>query len=244
MTLLERTFNVTLTIRQAAERTHEVMNRKITCIQGVYSPGRACCLGAHLADILNVGGSGLNDFTSGADAFAEFMGANRAQAILLLRKAGAPHCPFGGSAPRHGRLKWRVPIETVWRNLMLIDELPETRGCNLAFEILSYASLERIDLENAQLQGASFDHAYLGAARLANANLQDAELSQANLDKADLSRADLRYVTARRTMFRKASLTGVDLSFADVTAANFTGAQLEETNFQDAVGRIPTGVLL
>ena len=163
MTLLERTFNVALTIRQAAERTHEVMNRKITCIQGVYSPRRTCCLGAHLADILNVGGSGLNDFTSGADAFAELMGANRAQAILLLRKAGAPHCPFGGSAPRHGRLKWRVPIETVWRNLMLIDELPETRGCNLAFEILSYASLERIDLENAQLQGASFDRAYLGA---------------------------------------------------------------------------------
>lgn len=218
-----------------AEGTHKGMNRRITSIQGGYSANRTCCLGAHLADILNVGGNGLNDFTKGADAFAELMGANRAQAILLLRKAGAPHCPFGGSAPHYGKLKWRVPIEVVWRNLMLIDQLPETQGCNLAYEILSYASLEWIDLENAQLQGAILDHAYLGAARLTNADLQDA-----NLDKANLSRADLRYVGARRTMFRTANLMAADLSFADVTAANFEGAQLHGTNFQDAVGRIPS----
>ena len=51
--------------------------------EGFWSEDRPCCVGAHLANLLLV--NRQIHFAEGANAWANLIGGNRAQAVLILR---------------------------------------------------------------------------------------------------------------------------------------------------------------
>ena len=125
-----------------------------------------CCAGARMAYALGVASG---DFLEGADAWAREMGGNRAHVILMLRRAGAGHHPFGPE-------DWPVDPHRVWADLSSEEDLPDLRGANL----------RDADLRGADLRNADFTRANLEQADLSGADLRGACLDGANLDKVTI----------------------------------------------------------
>ena len=148
---------------------------------GGHTPNRPCCVGSHLAHFLG----GKTSFRYGIKAFCGVIGANQAQAILMLREAGAPARPFGGK-------KWPKPPAEVFAALTKIEELPSLVGADLTSENLAGANLKGANLRCINLVGANLRGADLAGANLAGANLERADLKGANLEGANLKGADLR----------------------------------------------------
>ena len=88
---------------------------------GQWEPGGRCCAGARLAHAMGVSSGNYNQ---GLDAFAERIGGNRAQLIMMLKAAGAGRDPAGAK-------DWDDSPEHVWDRVARMEELPVTRGADL-----------------------------------------------------------------------------------------------------------------
>ena len=183
------------------------------------NPDAPCCVGARLAQFMQVEGG----FREGTDAFAKALGGNRAHLILMLRGAGAGEHPFSEK-------KWDVdPIE-IWENLSKIDFLPNLTGANLTDADLYDADLREADLRRAkmtgaELTGAKMIGAYLFGAKLTGAKMIGADLTGADFSDANLTGAKMIGADLTGADFSDANLTGADFSDANLTDANLTGAK-------------------
>ena len=147
--------------------------------RGNYRPNKPCCVGAHLANFL---GDKI-DYRDGVKAFCGAVGANRAEAILMLREAGAPKRPFGVG-------RWSKPPAEVFAALKKIEERPSLVGADLKGVNLEDAILEDADLGGANLEGAILEGAILKGAKLAGANLEGANLKDANVKNTILEKKE------------------------------------------------------
>ena len=207
-------------IRTAAERVAETaampgMKQWV----GTWRENGRCCAGARLAHALSVPSGGYVD---GMRAFARSMGCNEAQLILLLRQAGAGHNPFGAWA-------WPNKPAEVWRNLMEIEDFPETRGTKL-----SLLNMDRATMPQADLAGANLAYTILSRADLRRADLSGADLSGADLSGANLAGANLAGANLSDANLKGADLTGANLAGADLTLATLAGARLEGPELERA----------
>ena len=175
--------------------------------QGQASYGkRPCCVGAHLAHLLQVGETERTAaYLSGADALARRLGGTRAHLILMLRECGASYDPFD-NAP------WHLPAAEVFQRLATIETLPSLVG----------ADLHATNLRGAILEGVNLTGANLAEAKCLWADLRRANLTEANLREADLAFADLSGANLTR-----ATCSWEDLTKANLKGANLTGAEIE-----------------
>ena len=172
--------------------------------EGGYLANTPCCVGAHLANFLKNEESYLDGF----EAWAESVGGNIAQVLLMLKQAGA------GSNPG-GEEEWDTPPQEVFNRLRNIEELPDLKGADLSNYCLKYA-----DLSDTDLRGVNFE-----SASLESVNFQGANLEEANFHNADLFGTD----------FRKANLEGVVLERTNLEEADLRETNLEEANLYAAI---------
>ena len=133
--------------------------------QGAYHEDGPCCVGAKLAACFGQDRGLWDDYIVGYRAFAEELGANKAHVLVMLREAGAGDDPFS-SEP------WPNDRETVWANLMKIEELPSLAGKDLRYTSFS---------DSPGLKGSSFREADLRHANFARADVTDACFEGANI---------------------------------------------------------------
>ena len=210
------------------EKVVKLPEARIDQKNGKYD-GNPCCIGAHLANFLEVADTHQLDFIRGFDAFAKALGGNRAHVILMLREAGAGWLPTSTDP-------WRLPVKEVYNNLVEIEELPSLVGADLRDADLQYANLqgtnlrgadlEHAILQGADLQGADLENAYLEAATLRCTNLQRANLRNVYLGIANLQGADLRYANLQGARFRDGTFTVANLKDADLRGADLRGTDL------------------
>ena len=216
------------------EKVAELPDELIDQENGNYEEGMPCCVGAHLANILEGSPSTAChfpatacDFTDGIDAWAELMGGNRAHAILLLRQAGAGMFPIGNC-------DWDLPVSEVWENLKKIEELPSLVGANLAEEILHYADLSDSDFTKANFTEADLQESVLKNSNFTRADFTFAYMEEANLKGANLFCANLLHANLTDANLTNAILIGADLSNADLSGAILKGANLSSANLKGA----------
>ena len=201
--------------------TH-VPSKRIDQYCGTYHEDQPCCVGAHLAYELGVTRGNSEDYTRGADEWAEKMGVTRAHVILMLRMSGAGRDPFSYN-------DWESSPTEVYRNLCKIEEFPTLAGASF-----SQTGLHGADLSNTDLEGTNFYYALLTGANLRWANLKKAKLIGANLTNANLTGANLVNANLTSAFATDADLTGADLRNANLIGANLRWANLDGTNFQGA----------
>ena len=182
-------------IQKAVELTKaitELPEERIDQMVGMYRESQPCCVGAHLANILDVDVGEVYDWVRGANEFARLMDVSQAHVILLLREAGAGQAPFDIG-------DWDNPPAQVWENLSKIEEFPSTRNadfsyCNLANANLSMhdfrdscfrkTTLIEADLSDGDFRGCCFDEA----------EMHGAIVTKARFDKATFEMTDLQDV--------------------------------------------------
>ena len=231
-------------IRRAAEKVRAtvIMPGMDQEIGLWWSTGGQCCAGARLAHAL--GGSRIGDYMNGMRAFAQEMGCNEAQLVVMLQQAGAGHSPFGCE-------QWPAEPEEVWNRLASMEEFPDTAGADLsgikldrarmAAASLAGATLKGTKLRKADLRGANLDGANLEKSKLRKADIRWANLSGANLRGADLRQANLSGANLRRADLRQADLSGADLNRANLRGANLDGAKFEGVKPADTALKGMTG---
>ena len=166
-----------------------------------------CCVGAHMANLLDVSQNAPRDFLNGVDAWISLVYGNRAHAILMLRHAGAGKKPLSTE-------KWPLEPSKVFDNLRAIEKLPSLAGVFFEDEMLF-----RVNFKGMDLSGTEFK----------NCLLHDANFESCNLQKTSFVSSDLEYV-----QFRHADLTDADLRNTDLRNAYFAGATLKNVSFTDA----------
>ena len=103
--------------------------------EGDYNREEGCCVGAHLARILDEFGdiqtpllNTMNDYIMGAAAWtkliAEPLGGSILHAQALLQDAGAGDVPFGPKP-------WPTPPADVFQKLLEVEKLPSLSGRNM-----------------------------------------------------------------------------------------------------------------
>ena len=199
---------------------HYFTTAKVDQSYGIYDADTPCCVGAHLAHYLQV--TTEDDeitYNTGAEAWARAIGANRVQAILLLRAAGANHDPFS-SRP------WRTAPEIVFRRLAKIEELPATAGADLFRVLLRDSNLPGADLRDADLSHVQMFRVNLEGANLEGASLVKAHAPYANMRRAGLEGASLEGAFLSHAVMRDALLKGARLDYAGMGDVDLHGADL------------------
>ncbi len=171
--------------------------------EGYFKSGKPCCVGAHLAHLLE----GEISFRVGKESlikkmrekFPEF---NFGHLSLIARLVGIDVALFGSRT-------WEINPSVLFRRLAEIEELPSLRNADLSGSDLSDADLRDADLRDADLRVSN-----LRGADIRNADLRDADLRGSDLRGADLRDADLS----------DANLRDADLSNAQREGACFDGA--------------------
>ncbi len=172
--------------------------------EGYFKSGEPCCVGAHLAHLLEgeryfqVGRKSL--IRKMREKFPEF---NFGHLSLIARSVGIDVALFGTRT-------WEIKPSVLFRRLAEIEELPSLQKADLRGE-----NLHDADLRNADLRGADLRVSNLRGADIRNADLRGANLRGADLRNADLRDADLR----------KADLRDADLNNAQREGACFDGAK-------------------
>lgn len=105
-----------------------------------------------------------------------------------------------------------------WSNCQFVNLNIENK--NLAFSILTDASLNDSNLLGVNLSDSDMAYAEITASDLSYANLERARLIGANLNKTDL---------------RYANLKDADLSYADLSGAMLAGANTVNTRFDNTI---------
>ena len=211
-------------LRTAADYFAALPAHRIDQSSADYHPTAPCCVGAHLAHAFGVAAQHDRDYLTGAEAWAQAVGGNRAHVVLLLRAAGAhPYDPFGMEP-------WPTPPAEVFRRLRAIETLPELRGAHL-----QYVHLTEADLSGMDFTGAHLECAFLCGSTLTGASFRETDLTSANLSTimaadADFSRANLYEATLLQAKLQRAKFHDADLRYADLTAADLTGADLTATH--------------
>ncbi len=178
--------------------------------EGYFKSGKPCCVGAHLAHLLE----GERYFRVGKESLIRKMREKFPKFNILVldeiaKEVGIDVALFGSGT-------WEINPSVLFRRLAEIEELPSLRN----------ADLHDADLRNADLRGADLRGTNLSGADLRDADLRDADLSDADLRDADLEDADLS----------KADLRGSDLRGADLRDADLSNAQREGACFDCALG--------
>ena len=196
---------------------------------GSYHKGESCCVGAHLAHFMGVG----NRYTGGIKAWARHVGGNAAQAMLLLRNAGAGHDPFGVDP-------WPLHPAEVFANLIFIEELPDTRNADFNGVELPDSDFQGADLENSTFHGASVMGSTFRDANLSGVVFDGVEASYVNFSYANLTKAAIVNSCMEDCDFNNAALVGTDMRNSYFVGASFshaflTDVNVENANFRDAV---------
>ena len=147
----------------------------------------ACCVGAHLAGILDVSEGFDSDFHRGADEFARILDVSRAHVTLLLRQAGAPHDPFGIQ-------DWEIPVADVWAKLRTIEEFPPIQNTDF-----SRCDLSGADMSYYDFSGSNFFRAYLGETQMLGATFLNCCFDEACMERAKVAGADFEGATFNLT---------------------------------------------
>lgn len=169
-----------------------------------------CCVGAHMANLLDVAYNCEDDFLAGIDKWISIVGGNRAHAILMLREAGAGHNPLSG-------VQWATPFSDVWQNLWRIEQLPSLSNVDLSGTCLHEVNFKRMDLH-----GSSFSAAYVNESNFKHANLRNC-----NFHKADCEGANFKYANLSNARFGMAYVGDIKTKGAITDGVNWSEAILK-----------------
>ena len=169
---------------KTSEYFAELPSDRLNQGSGTFCLIEPCCVGAHLAFLLDALGDYTirPDFLMGADAWAAAIGGNRAHAILLLRNAGAGHNPFSAD-------DWPKPPAEVFRDLVNVETLPPLMGrdfdrCNFTGAYMRGADMRACTFRGAMLRETDFEGADLRAAIFTGALQANMILHGARIDGA------------------------------------------------------------
>ncbi len=172
--------------------------------EGDFKSGKPCCVGAHLAHLLE----GERYFRVGKESLIRKMREKFPKFnILVLDKIAES---MGIDVALFGYRTWEIKPSVLFRRLAEIEELPSLQKADLRGE-----NLHDADLRNADLRGADLRVSNLRGADIRNADLRDADLRGSDLRGADLRDADLS----------DANLRDADLNNAQREGACFDGAK-------------------
>ena len=184
------------------------------------SEDQPCCVGAHMAKLLDVAESETTDFLDGIDAWIELVGGNRAHAILMLRYAGAGKQPLSDTT-------WPVEPKKVFENLRAIEILPSLSGATFMNEVLFNVDFSGLDLSSSVFKECAVGNANFTGCIMRRCDFRDADAMYANFSGADLTTADFTRADLQNAKFHNANLTDVNFRDAELDGADFDGAILE-----------------
>lgn len=192
--------------------------------------GKACCVGAHIANILAVNVVGQPDawdYMRGIDKWISLVGGNRAHAILMLRKAGAGKNPLSGD-------KWKITPTQVWKNLWKQEQLPRLASADLRLETFDGADMRNLPLRDTDSEAYSYRSTNFSYSSCYGADFSGANLAGANLNNANLGRTNFEGADLRHALLEDTDLTYTNFKNADLEGAQISPRVINKPNFKDA----------
>lgn len=162
-----------------------------------------CCVGAHLAHLL------VNkcDYMEGAKEWCKVIKGNLAQAVLLLRNAGAGSDPFGP-------MRWHDDPQTVFKKILRIENLP-----SISNEKFKGEYLKDLDLSSQVVYNTVFSGCSLMRSNFSDSSMYNIDFTSSNLDNSN---------------FKNAYFEEVDFSYSFGHCGNLAGAFFYNCDFKNA----------